>query len=1739
MVGGSARASAVARGAVHVAGLEVLGEIGRGAHAVVYRARRDGADYALKVLRGDVGEHEEVSRAIRREAGLLACVSHPCVGRVYEVGTAGGRPYLVLELLHGRPLADVLDAGPLPVPHAIRLAADLAGALAAAHRVGVVHRDVTPQNVMVDSGGRPMLVDFGLAVHTYRAAGDETAGTFAYAAPEQTAMLARTVDGRADLYALGVVLFECLTGRRPFEAPDVGELIRLHAVAPPPDVPALRPEVPPELAAIVGRLLAKDPDDRYQDGEALAKDLRALLGARYALSAGSAVTAGPARRPLVGRQAELARLEALWHQARLGSGTAVRLVGPSGIGKTRLADELADRVRGGGRTVLELPCTPGAPPLAPIRTALERHVRGLDRLPAAERDDAIRRLRTAAGTSAAVLQLLSPALADVLHAPRLTDEDRQEQLGTAVTAFLGDLARAEGGLLLYVDDAQWLDGGSARVLRELASAPRGAPLLLLTTEPDDPAASAHDTRIRLRPLAESQVVELASTQLGGTPVAARLGTQLTNRSEGNPFAVLEYLRAMLDACVIRPAWGSWLLDERALDRLALPADVLDLIVGRVGALPAASRRLLVAAAVIGAPFRPGLLAEAGGVGPAEAVSAVEDAVSRGILERDGGTYAFLHVRVSDAILADRDAAEIRALHQRVATALDGAGPVEPDQWYVIAAHYARGDRDERPDRMYRACLAAARTAMAEQAPARALEYLDLAADAAQRGDVMLDSAYHRAVGLARLRTGGLAAARESLATAASIEPDPFRRAEILGLVAEAQQHDFAANDSVETVRQALAEAGHRLPANRLLLLGSTLWFVLLGIVGRRRGIASGPDLDRFRTQAALFDIGSLGAGVAMRPLLSLCLLLRSGYVVNRVGPGPQYVRLQTGYGMVAGYGGARRRARRCFARAAASAELTGDPGLRAYVAWAEAMATDGIRRIGPSSGAALRSVLQEHGRWLELGHYQFAVSALGAILMFRGYAHEASHWYERARARMDAAVATPRNPVATLGVLVAACAGNRALLERRLAEMRDTVEQERDDPSQRLNLVVAAAHTAAHYGDEGHDIRSVVAQVRRLRLTPRKVWVIQRQLWLELARGLLASLRSAEPGDRPALARSARWALRTLRRARGGPALRAYHHVVCAEYLRLTGAPRRALRRLARAELLGQTLDLPLLSCEAATIRARVLNGLGHRAEADRQAGQALRLATQLGLEHRARALRAEFRIAETGSPAHAARTAGAGRTSSPVAGPAARRLAAVQQISVAAATVLDVDQLARVALDETIGIFAAERAILFVPDPATGRLVPHLGRGPRRTDLDELTSYGSTFVEQVRQSGEAVVVTSGEHGVALGSHSVVTHGLRSVMVAPLQLQGELLGAVYLDSRVAKGVFTADDVDILTTITNQIAASMVTAQAAQLELTVRTAERRSELADIMRTSMAEVSETLDPQAVTARLLATLVRTIGADLGVVLHDDGTCTSTATPGARPVADPAALDLLDLFDSPGHGAVETPDAPVVALLPAARAWLAIPLAGRQHRVGLLLLLSAGEPYDDGRLRVAVALAEQGMVAHDNALLYRQVRRLASTDPLTGLYNRRTFFELSDELFAAAGDDEPSAAVMLDIDHFKRVNDTHGHAAGDDVIREVAARLRRALRHGDVLGRHGGEEFALWLPRTTAAETAEVAERLRHLVTATPVATRAGPLRVTMSAGCTQRHAADRNVEDTLARADKALYEAKQNGRDRVATR
>lgn len=272
---------------------EILGPLGAGGMGEVHEARdtRLGRTVAIKVFPEGLSARSDLRTRFTREAQLLSSLNHPNICALYDVGQQDDVDYLVLERLQGETLAQRLERGPLPLDEALRIVVGIADALAAAHRQRIVHRDLKTANVMITNEGWVKVLDFGLAVLAEPGAGaspdDVTlpaadaaqalAGTVHYMAPEQAS--GREVDGRCDLFALGVVLYETTTGKRPFTGTSISEVLAAILRDEPTPPSNLDPALPEALDTIVRRCLEKNPDDRYENAAALRRDIAALRDA--------------------------------------------------------------------------------------------------------------------------------------------------------------------------------------------------------------------------------------------------------------------------------------------------------------------------------------------------------------------------------------------------------------------------------------------------------------------------------------------------------------------------------------------------------------------------------------------------------------------------------------------------------------------------------------------------------------------------------------------------------------------------------------------------------------------------------------------------------------------------------------------------------------------------------------------------------------------------------------------------------------------------------------------------------------------------------------------------------------------------------------------------------------------------------------------------------------------------------------------------------------------------------------------------------------------------------------------------------------------------------------------------------------------------------------------------------------------------------------------------------------------
>ncbi|MEW6717244.1 MAG: protein kinase [Chloroflexota bacterium] len=259
----------------------VTSEIGRGGMATVFRAHdpRFDRDVAIKVLPKEFLHDPQFRERFEREAKTIALLEHPAIVPVYDFGEFEGQPYLVMRLMEGGSLTDRLKEEPLTLGEALEILDNIGNALDAAHKKGIIHRDLKPGNILFDQYGEAYLSDFGIARMTESDAtltGSKIIGTPAYMSPEQVDAR-KDLDGRADIYSLGVLLYQMLTSKLPFHADTAARVMMMHLLEPVPDVSTTVPTLPKGCDAVIFRAMAKNRDERYSTSAELIADLRAVL----------------------------------------------------------------------------------------------------------------------------------------------------------------------------------------------------------------------------------------------------------------------------------------------------------------------------------------------------------------------------------------------------------------------------------------------------------------------------------------------------------------------------------------------------------------------------------------------------------------------------------------------------------------------------------------------------------------------------------------------------------------------------------------------------------------------------------------------------------------------------------------------------------------------------------------------------------------------------------------------------------------------------------------------------------------------------------------------------------------------------------------------------------------------------------------------------------------------------------------------------------------------------------------------------------------------------------------------------------------------------------------------------------------------------------------------------------------------------------------------------------------------
>ncbi|XXY49119.1 AAA family ATPase [Sorangium sp. So ce269] len=894
-----------------------------------------GEQVAVKEPTGElVTERQEA--ALDNEFEILSGLSVPGIRKLYGRGVVDGKPVLYLELFDGITLRRFVAERRPALRERVEVAASIARALAGLHQAGVIHRDLSGANVLVSPATREIcVIDLGLGARGAQLGESlgEPAGTLEYMAPEQTGRTRHRLDHRADLYALGILLYELFVGEVPFVSDDPLDLLHRH-LAERPSPPARRdPSVPAPVSDIVMALLEKDPDARYQSAEGVVHDLERCL---EQLEARAAIAPFPLRRAdpavalsapprLYGRDEELAALRAAFERSA-ALPEVVLIAGYSGIGKTSLVEQLREEVTAAGGALVAGKCeqyartTPyGA--FVQAMEALSARVLGLPAPEYARKQEAARAAVGDLGQAlVAVMPGLGPLLGALPSAPVLSGQEAQNRFNHLFSRLLGALVSPERPLVLFLDDLQWVDAASLGLLKHLLGEDRQPGLMLLGAYRDNEVDPSHPLRaalsdlerrgvpmrtVTLRDLEPAHVLALlADTFAPWAPGAdvEQLAAALHRGTQGNPFHLRCALRDLMSAGCIRfsAGDGGWRWEAAALDRLAVTETVVELLARKIAELPARTREVLAVAACAGDRAPLPLLGAALGCPAAEVEEALRAARREGLLRAGAGEVRFAHDRIHQAASGLLGDEEQRRWHLRLGRLLlsgpRGARDVGSDAARFDAAdHLGRALDliDDPAERLLvaRIELAAGQRALHAGAPEQARFFLEsgaalLPADA-WTALPELASALHRALMEAEFLTARFERADAIFAVLLERESSPVALADAYYLHIMQRTMQGRYTDALLAGRTILGALGFELPAS---ITAAELEQGLARLEERLRGrdlaaLLGAPPVQDARIRKAAKICGAMcPTGFFVDPLYNGVLGLMAWDIVLDAGP---------------------------------------------------------------------------------------------------------------------------------------------------------------------------------------------------------------------------------------------------------------------------------------------------------------------------------------------------------------------------------------------------------------------------------------------------------------------------------------------------------------------------------------------------------------------------------------------------------------------------------------------------------------------------------------------------------------------------------------------------------------------------------------------------------------------------------------------------------------------------------------
>jgi hypothetical protein len=714
---------------------KVLDEFAQDSLATIYKAQDLSENKAVfvQLLKEKTKERPlETLLRFKREIDQLSRLSHPNLLKVYSRLEFEGQDYVVYEYFDSKPLLTYLGQ-PLPVDTAVEIIMQVSSALDLAHQNGILHQALQPLSVFITQDlkdaklanfGHNLLTDISRISET-----QEIISTFGYLSPESSGILRKPVDARSDIYSLGILFYQLVTGRLPYTAIDISTLIHQHIAQKPVSPVSINNRVPPAIENIVLRLIAKEPQERYQSLSGLAVDLKEYQKQRkegkefidFEIARGDRLAQLSFSTSLIGRDKEFGQLKGYLEQTKGSKGAFCTVFGEPGIGKSRLVDELRGHIHslngifcGGKCYQFEF-----RTPYKVFSEAIDAYIEKVKRLAQEEQELHIKRIKDAIGELGGEVVKIAPTITDLIGQPpklvELEPEREKVRFLITITNFLTSLSTSQTPLLMFLDDLQWVDEGSLEILERLAEKIPNTSAVLIVSYRDTEVSPSHPlaqlikklegqkaplSEIPVKPFNLPEISQMISQIIMEKEQAVLpLAQELNERAKGNPFFTLELLHSLVDSKIIYLKADHYTYDLNQLKAANLPTTIVEAVLKRMKDLSEEHMQILSYASVMGKEIDFKLLTELTQRPDEQILNSIEDGIQNQLLYRDltgQENIFFMHDRIREAFYQRVSKEERVPLHKHIAEVLEEQNKNNIDPFlYDLAHHFSEGGLEDK------------------------------------------------------------------------------------------------------------------------------------------------------------------------------------------------------------------------------------------------------------------------------------------------------------------------------------------------------------------------------------------------------------------------------------------------------------------------------------------------------------------------------------------------------------------------------------------------------------------------------------------------------------------------------------------------------------------------------------------------------------------------------------------------------------------------------------------------------------------------------------------------------------------------------------------------------------------------------------------------------------------------------------------------------------------------------------